>query len=145
MSSPEELRATVEGLLGVVEELADRVEELERRTRVEEADLDPETLPAWVEWLRDTYRLHDKIRDDWATVPGVVDELAALRAAWHSAYDDQGRPLRRFDAVQWHDALARTLGRIKDTWYAAHRGRDGARGTAVTAPLDSTPHEGARS
>lgn len=46
--------------------------------------LDPETVATWVEWLIDTYQPDDKIHPQWASVPGVHQELAAryARRGW---------------------------------------------------------------
>lgn len=117
-------------LLELIEDLTDRIEMLEAdapaadgAAKREGAELDPAELPAWVAWLVATYRLEETVGDKWQRVPGVPQELAALRAAWHTAYDAEGNPYTEFGAVQWHDALARVLARIKDPWYRAERDR----------------------
>ncbi|MFS3130738.1 hypothetical protein ACLM5J_20210 [Nocardioides sp. Bht2] len=73
-------------------------------------------------------RLGEKIPARWVEIPGVSQELEALRMAWASAYGEDG-PLEGFGAGQWHDMLARVLGRLHDTWIADERKRKHSRGS----------------
>ena len=66
-------------------------------------------LAAWVNWLRTTYRLTDRLPAHWPDDPMAVAELAALRTAWHAAYANPGPT---FEPVHFHDALARVLDRV---------------------------------
>jgi hypothetical protein len=76
-------------------------------------------LVEWVDWLREHYRLDDRLPEGWQTEPAILAELAALRRAWQAAF----RPAAGgADAVHWHDALVRVLERL-ESWQAAVRRR----------------------
>ena len=78
-------------------------------------------LVEWVGWLREHYRLDDRLPEHWQTEPAIVAELAALHRAWRTAF----RPAAAgADPVHWHDALARVLDRLED-WQAVARRRRG--------------------
>lgn len=132
--SEDDLRAvldTLESLTAAQDDLAARIEALENAQRPSE--LDPDTLPEWVEWLRISYALENEIPAGWADVAGVPQELAGLRAAHAVAFDAEGNPLSGSDAVQWHDALQRVLGRIGQVWRSKEVKRRGGYTAAALA------------
>ncbi|GAA4256445.1 hypothetical protein GCM10022255_069310 [Dactylosporangium darangshiense] len=75
----------------------------------------------WVGWLVARYELTEELPACWHQHPALVDELAALAAAWHGAYD----PRAAGDApLRWLEAFARTRARIRD-WDEPTRCRNG--------------------
>lgn len=104
-----------------IEDLQDRVDQLESRLAPPTAGVSEETT-AWVAWLRQAYELED-LPEAWVTIPGAHQELVAIHAAWTAAHDDEGVPTQSADAVAWHDSLERALSRINELWNANHRRR----------------------
>lgn len=141
---------TLESMAAEQDELRARLEAMEASAPVRHAAgdlddppsvderLDPATLGAWVGWLCETYALEDKIPETWREIPGVARELAALRAAYVVAYDDKDQLLAGFDPVQWHDALQRVLGRIREVWRQSDKRRSGGY-TASQLPRRTSP------
>lgn len=122
---------TLESLTSAQDNLAARVDALEQAAQ-QCSGLDPVSLPEWVEWLRSSYGLEHRIPAAWAKIPGVRQELAALRASYRTAYDAKHHPRKGFDPVQWHDALHRVLTRIEEVW---HRNDVARRGGYTAAAL----------
>lgn len=145
---------TLESIAGTLESVLDRLDVLEQGAQAEDRDDagDPTAQPAadvplpavdeppaeeltqWVKWLVGRYGLAERFPDTWAGIPGVVDEMNALRMAWLYTYGEG--PVPGFEATQWHDALARVLQRVVGStfgsggWtpdYRAARGRPQAR------------------
>ena len=72
----------------------------------------PATLATWVSWLIEHYGLGEAIPACWEQHPPIVEELKALNVAWVGANDPiDGRPP---DALLWHEALQRSIGRIRE-------------------------------
>lgn len=96
-------------------DLADRVKRLE----AEDEPSEQLTLEQWVEWLADTYYYRVRLKG-WEDNAAMRGELEALKAVHDRIYLDTGKDtyrLRRtrqpaWDAVHWHDALARAFGRM---------------------------------
>lgn len=114
---------TLESVTAAQDDLAARLEALEHATQ--SSELDPRALPEWVEWLRSSYGLEHRIPAGWAAIPGLQQELAALRAAYVTAYDAEDQPQSGVGPVQWHDALQRVLTRIEEVWHRQDVGRRG--------------------
>ncbi|MET7391883.1 hypothetical protein ABZS66_00080 [Dactylosporangium sp. NPDC005572] len=75
----------------------------------------------WVDWAVDRFTLTEEIPACWPTHPPLVEELTALAAAWHLAYD----PRAAADApLRWLEALARARTRLRE-WDDATRCRNG--------------------
>jgi hypothetical protein len=75
----------------------------------------------WVGWLTGRYQLDEEIPPCWPRHAALIEELTALCAAWHLAYDGEANP----DApMRWHEALARTRTRLRD-WDETTRCRNG--------------------
>lgn len=77
-------------------------------------------LATWVEWLHLTYdlRANTGVPACWPAHPGVVEELAALHAAWRQAADES-RPVEKHgDGVKSRGAQADTSALIyfHDRW-----------------------------
>lgn len=70
----------------------------------------PDTMDEWVAKLIEDYYLADELHD-WQHNTAIRNELAALRIAWRRMTSDQASP---WDAVTWHDALARSRARWPD-------------------------------
>lgn len=67
---------------------------------------------AWVTWLLDTYQLEEAVPSCWDQHSPVQEELQALRVAHAGATDDlQARPS---DLLAWHEALQRSLSRVRE-------------------------------
>jgi hypothetical protein len=65
----------------------------------------------WTGWLVDRYQLAEEIPACWPKHPPLIEELTALAAAWHDAYDDAAPA----DApLVWHERLARARIRLRD-------------------------------
>lgn len=72
----------------------------------------PATLPSWVAWLLDRYGLAEVVPACWEQHAPIAEELKALHVAWVGANDPiDGRPP---DALLWHEALQRSIGRIRE-------------------------------
>lgn len=69
-------------------------------------------LTAWVDWLSVRYVLDEQIPPCWIRHGAMVEEFTALYAGWIAAYIDIDA--RGFDPLAWHEALARTVGRIRE-------------------------------
>jgi hypothetical protein len=67
------------------------------------------SLRAWVTWLTDRYELavEDRLPRCWASHPGLVEELAALKA-WREEIYSSGQPSGRA-ARYWHAELRQVL------------------------------------
>ncbi|WP_433616770.1 hypothetical protein ACQP2P_15780 [Dactylosporangium sp. CA-139114] len=75
----------------------------------------------WVAWISDRYQLTEELPACWHRHPALVDELTALAASWHVAYD----PRATGDApLRWLEAFARARARIRD-WDEPTRCRNG--------------------
>jgi hypothetical protein len=66
-------------------------------------------LRAWVTWLHDRYELsvEDRLPRCWARHPGLVEELAALKA-WREEIYGSGQPSGQA-ALYWHNELRQVL------------------------------------
>lgn len=72
----------------------------------------PTTLASWVSWLLEHYGLDEAIPACWEQHPPIVEELKALNVAWIGANDPiDGRPP---EALLWHEALQRSISRIRE-------------------------------
>ena len=91
-------------------------------------------LRAWVTWLRDRYELsvEERLPRCWALHPGLIEELAALRA-WRAEIWSSGQPGTGQAALYWHSELRRVT-QAATTVYAAgcRTGHRGAPGLART-------------
>lgn len=120
--------ATVAQLVGVVEDLADRLERLERGEEPgahpalwllsadvvtdEEADAAWAQFVTWVVNLQRRYELGvSRLPKCWPKHPAVVEELVALWLGHVDAYSQAG-----YAPMSWHDGFERTLTRIKSLW-----------------------------
>lgn len=73
------------------------------------------TLAEWTDWLRSRYALDSKsLPFCWQRHGALVEELAALWAAWTAAFQLEGNPA---GPATWHDTLARVLLRLRE-WAA---------------------------
>jgi hypothetical protein len=70
--------------------------------------LDAHELRTWVDWLRTTYPVCDRIPHRWAEVPAVLAELHGLHLAHVAATTDPGASL-----PDWHETFQRALHRIE--------------------------------
>jgi hypothetical protein len=61
-------------------------------------------LLTWTWWLVQRYELHAELGACWVHHPGLVEELTALCASWHGAYNPDAGP---DGPLRWHEALAR--------------------------------------
>jgi hypothetical protein len=123
-------------IVAMLAEMVDRLDALEGR------DLEPATpkvprpwaaratpddwsqLADWVDWLTGTYSLRERhlVPGCWPTHPGVVEDLAALHAAWrHAMLTDEAAGAAGTDTgTYWHQHhLFPALDRIR-TLYATH-------------------------
>ncbi len=77
-------------------------------------------LATWVEWLHTTYdlRANTGVPACWPAHPGVVEELAALHAAWRQAADESRPAEKDVDGVKSRGAQADTSSLIyfHDRW-----------------------------
>jgi hypothetical protein len=96
-------------------------------------------LRAWVAWLRDRYELtvEERLPRCWAQHPGLIEELAALRA-WRAEIWSSGQPGTGQAALYWHSELRRVI-QAATTVYAAgcrtgHRGAPRSARTARGVP-----------
>ncbi|WIM99992.1 hypothetical protein ACTOB_003666 [Actinoplanes oblitus] len=75
----------------------------------------------WVGWLVDRYEIAEEIPACWHRHGPLVEELTALAAGWHTAYDDQARG---DEPLIWHERLARARDRLRG-WDDFTRCRNG--------------------
>lgn len=123
-------QGTVAQLLGVVEDLAERLERLERGEEPgahpalwllsdavvskEDADGAWAQFVSWVVRLQQRYELGtSRLPACWLQHPAVVEELVALWLGHVDAYAQAG-----YAPMSWHDGFERTLTRIKGMWAA---------------------------
>lgn len=91
----------------------------------------------WTLWLTARYDLTETVPACWPHHDPILEELSALRAAWHGAYTDPAA--RPFDGVGFHDALERTLARIREWDRAAcARGQHRASSTVDRLAADAS-------
>jgi hypothetical protein len=75
----------------------------------------------WTGWLVERYQLAEEIPVCWPLHAPLIEELTALAAAWHDAYDESAPA----DApLVWHERLARARARLRD-WDDYTRCRNG--------------------
>ena len=86
-------------------------------------------LSAWVDWLDLRYGLDELLPPCWSQHGAMVEELTALYAGWQAAYIDIDA--RGFDPLAWHEALGRTLARVRE-WNRQGCRVDAHRDDAVT-------------
>lgn len=85
---------------------------------LEDPDQARTLLHQLADWLAQVY-IHypgatNSLGECWPWHPNVVEELLALKAAWHAAYDDPTAPPHR--ALDWHDrALPATIHHLNTT------------------------------
>jgi hypothetical protein len=120
--------ATVAQLVAVVEDLADRLERIERGEEAgahpalwllsadvvtdEDADAAWAQFLAWVVNLQRRYQLGvSRLPKCWPQHSAVVEELVALWLGHVDAYTQAG-----YAPMSWHDGFERTLSRIKGLW-----------------------------
>jgi hypothetical protein len=78
-------------------------------------------LIGWVDWLVTRYQLVEELPACWAQHPAIVEELTALAAGWHTAYDEAAVG----DApLVWHERFARSRTRLRE-WDDYTRCRNG--------------------
>jgi hypothetical protein len=78
-------------------------------------------LIGWVDWLVTRYQLVEELPACWAQHPAIVEELTALAAGWHTAYDEAAVG----DApLVWHERFARSRARLRE-WDDYTRCRNG--------------------
>lgn len=75
----------------------------------------------WLDRIAAAYGLENTFRG-YAPVPGLKNELSALHMAWLSAHNEDLEPKVEFQAVSWHDSLARVVERA-DWWRARDKRR----------------------
>jgi hypothetical protein len=75
----------------------------------------------WVGWLVDRYEIAEEIPACWYRHGPLIEELTALAAGWHTAYDDNARG---DEPLIWHERLARARARLRD-WDDFTRCRNG--------------------
>jgi hypothetical protein len=75
----------------------------------------------WVDWLVGRYQLAEEVPACWFRHPPLTEELTALAAAWHTAYDDAGPA---DGPLLWHERFARARTRLRD-WDDYTRCRNG--------------------
>jgi hypothetical protein len=78
-------------------------------------------LIGWVGWLVDRYEIAEEIPACWYRHGPLIEELTALAAGWHTAYDDNARG---DEPLIWHERLARSRARLRD-WDDFTRCRNG--------------------
>lgn len=111
MSLAEELGKLGGRVATTEQQLAQRLQAVEDLTSRGHWDPHLPELELWVdEWLIPTYYLGSILRG-WQTNSAIVQELAALRIAWRRVASPKAGG---FDALSWHDHLARVIARIPD-------------------------------
>lgn len=75
----------------------------------------------WVGWFVDRYEIAEEIPACWYRHGPLVEELTALAAGWHTAYDDNARG---DEPLIWHERLARARDRLRE-WDDFTRCRNG--------------------
>lgn len=91
-----------------------------------------ERLHEWVSWLVGRYELTDRLVPDcWWRHGALVEELSALRHAWHASFDaaDSGA-----GPIGWHERFALLRDRIERAWY-----KGACRGQHLDAPPRNLP------
>ena len=78
-------------------------------------------LIGWVGWAVDRYQLVEEIPACWYQHPPLIEELSALAAAWHTAYDDAAPA---DGPLLWHERFARARLRLRG-WDDYTRCRNG--------------------
>jgi len=75
-------------------------------------------LASWVDWLARAYDLQPSraVLPCWPAHPGAVEELAALRTAWHEASAAGGARDLNHELADWHDRLHRCLLRLREAF-----------------------------
>lgn len=106
---PAELEELLNAILTTQEGILDRLDLLDGGGPDSSAAPPEQALPEWVEWLMETYALALVIPNDWADSAAITAELTALRKAHTAAHSPKAGP---WDALTWHDHLARMLDRI---------------------------------
>lgn len=71
-------------------------------------------LTAWVDWLRETYRMQRAIPPGWEQDPALTAELQALHWAYKAAYKGVSDQDGSAQPLAWHEALARAQPRLQD-------------------------------
>lgn len=105
------LAARVAALAEAVEELRDLTTGEGRRLPAWGGPDEPLDTASWVDWLRDTYELHEDIPECWEEHNSIRLELSALRLAHAAAYDDPAAAAT--EPLAWHERLQQSLERIK--------------------------------
>ena len=75
----------------------------------------------WVGWAVDRYQLAEEIPVCWYRHPPLIEELTALAAGWHVAYDDTATA---DGPLLWHERFTRARVRLHD-WDDYTRCRNG--------------------
>ncbi|MBO3736624.1 hypothetical protein [Actinoplanes flavus] len=75
----------------------------------------------WVGWLVDRYEIAEEIPACWYRHGPLIEELTALAAGWHAAYDDHARS---DEPLIWQERFARSRARLRD-WDEFTRCRNG--------------------
>ncbi|GLZ00833.1 hypothetical protein [Actinoplanes sp. NBRC 103695] len=65
----------------------------------------------WVGWAVDRYQLVEELPACWYQHPPLIEELSALAAAWHTAYDNAAPA---DGPLLWHERFARARLRLRD-------------------------------
>ncbi|MFB8314681.1 hypothetical protein ACFC5T_40185 [Streptomyces sp. NPDC055961] len=74
------------------------MEPADRRQRLRE-------LAEWVDWLRDTFELHNSIPACWYQHPPVIEHLTALYVGWVRTYAGPDEPGRELGEADWIHTL----------------------------------------
>lgn len=82
------------------------MEPAERRIRMRE-------LGGWVDWLRTTFELHNKITHCWYRHSAVVEHLTALYAGWMRTYAGDEAPGRELAEADWINTLHAFVPRLQ--------------------------------
>ncbi|MFJ3883203.1 hypothetical protein ACIPW5_37880 [Streptomyces sp. NPDC090077] len=78
----------------------------ERRLRMRE-------LAVWVDWMRTTFELHNKITYCWYRHSAVVEHLTTLCTGWTRIYAGEDAPGRELSEADWINTLHAFLPRIQ--------------------------------
>ncbi|MEV8534711.1 hypothetical protein [Streptomyces sp. NPDC051211] len=70
-------------------------------------------LGAWVDWLRTTFELHNKITHCWYRHSAVVEHLTALYAGWMRTYAGDEAPGRELAEADWINTLHAFVPRLQ--------------------------------
>ncbi|ARE79523.1 hypothetical protein B6R96_36395 (plasmid) [Streptomyces sp. Sge12] len=82
------------------------MEPKERQIRMRE-------LGGWVDWLRRTFELHNKITHCWYRHSPVVEHLTALYAGWMRTYAGEEAPGRELAEADWINTLYAFVPRLQ--------------------------------